>query len=157
MWENIPSTAWYDEIHKGWIEVFKKKPYHDVRFVFTTESGKTTKVAANKLILMAFGDVFKAMFSGSIPEKGEVVMKDPTIDVTDFELFIDFTYTGMVSLNMQNFEKLLYIANKYHVRALEHECASFLQYKLKRSNVYEFLELVSSLLRPFERNNIWVQ
>lgn len=138
--------SWEDDFLSGVKNLFDEKVLTDVSFVFDQDRGVTSSVDAHKFVLMAVSKVFRAMFTGSIPEGSKVQMNDPEIDMESFKVFIEYLYTGKLTINIENSSKLVYLAHKYDVKSLEEKCSEFLLKNVTSSNVHNVVQIVSKFI-----------
>ncbi|XP_055316915.1 BTB/POZ domain-containing protein 6-B-like [Sitodiplosis mosellana] len=104
----------------------------DVHFVFEFDDD-VQKVPAHKLILATLSPVFHTMFYGSLKERNEVKIEDADVDA--FKEFLQFFYLGEVTLNMENIETIVRLADKYDVLEYVNAGAVFLKTQLKLDNM----------------------
>ncbi|XP_046368501.2 BTB/POZ domain-containing protein 6-like [Haliotis rufescens] len=95
-------------------------------------------IQAHKFILVSRSVVFHAMFCGSIPETGQVVI--PDIQTDNFKTFLRYLYTGEVALTPDTVLSLMYAARKYNVPGLETQCEEYCLQSLSPSNACVFLQ-----------------
>ncbi|XP_046547804.1 BTB/POZ domain-containing protein 6-like isoform X1 [Haliotis rubra] len=95
-------------------------------------------IQAHKFILVSRSSVFHAMFCGSIPETGEVLI--PDIQKDNFKTFLRCLYTGEVALTPNTVLDLMYAARKYNITELEKQCEEFCLQSLSPSNACVFLQ-----------------
>jgi speckle-type POZ protein len=97
------------------------------------------EIPANKVLLAARSEVFRAMFSHSMKEaqssKVEVMDVDPHV----FEQMLCYIYTGFAPDVDRYAEELLVAANKYALEELKTGCVRVLQSKLNHDNVLDML------------------
>ncbi|XP_048245616.1 BTB/POZ domain-containing protein 6-like [Haliotis rufescens] len=95
-------------------------------------------IQAHKFILVSRSCVFHAMFCGSIPEMGQVLI--PDIQTDNFKTFLRYLYTGEVALTPNTVLGLMYAARKYNTTGLEKQCEEFCLQSLSPSNACLFLQ-----------------
>ncbi|XP_048245935.1 BTB/POZ domain-containing protein 6-like isoform X1 [Haliotis rufescens] len=95
-------------------------------------------IQAHKFILVSRSCVFHAMFCGSIPETGQVLI--PDIQIDNFKAFLRYLYTGKVELTPNTVLGLMYAARKYNITGLEKQCEEFCLQSLSPSNACLFLQ-----------------
>ncbi|XP_071096780.1 BTB/POZ domain-containing protein 6-like [Haliotis cracherodii] len=95
-------------------------------------------IQAHKFILVSRSCVFHAMFCGSIPETGQVLI--PDIQTDNFKTFLRYLYTGEVALTPNTVLGLMYAARKYNITGLEKQCEEFCLQSLSPSNACVFLQ-----------------
>ncbi|XP_055317111.1 BTB/POZ domain-containing protein 6-B-like [Sitodiplosis mosellana] len=104
----------------------------DVHFVFKFVDD-VQRVPANKVILAALSPVFHTMFYGSLKEGNEVKIEDSDADA--FKEFLQFFYMGEVTLNMENIETVVRLADKYDILEYIKSCVIFLKTQLTIDNL----------------------
>lgn len=92
----------------------------DIWFVIDGE-----RIPGHKLILSAGSPWFKAMFTGSLPEQGDVNLSE-TATVAEFKEFLQFFYLHDIQLTMANIDGVLNLAKQSMVDDLFLECEQFL-------------------------------
>lgn len=105
-------------------------PTADVHFVFELEN---LRVPAHKNMLAVASDVFKTMFYGDLPEKGDVKIVDANANI--FKLFLQFFYLSRVNLTQANVAEVLGLGHKYNVTICIEICVNFMKTKLNNDNV----------------------
>ncbi|XP_048245936.1 BTB/POZ domain-containing protein 6-like isoform X2 [Haliotis rufescens] len=95
-------------------------------------------IQAHKFILVSRSCVFHAMFCGSIPETGQVLI--PDIQIDNFKAFLRYLYTDEVELTPNTVLGLMYAARKYNITGLETECEEFCLQSLLPTNACLFLQ-----------------
>lgn len=83
------------------------------------------RIPSHILILSVASPWFKAMFSGSLPEQGDVNLSE-TATVTEFKEFLQFFYRIDVQLTMENIEGVLNLAKQSMVDEFFHKSEQFL-------------------------------
>ncbi|XP_055307396.1 BTB/POZ domain-containing protein 6-like [Sitodiplosis mosellana] len=82
----------------------------DVHFVFSMSA---KNISSHKIILSVGSPVFHAMFYGSLPEKGDVVIKDASPGA--FKEFLQFFYLSKVQLSSEHIFQVANLCKKYAV------------------------------------------
>lgn len=83
------------------------------------------RIPGHKLILSSASPWFKAMFSGSLPEQGDVNLSE-TATVAEFNEFLQFFYLFDVQLTMENIEGVINLAKLSMVDEFFQKCEQFL-------------------------------
>ncbi|XP_055310677.1 BTB/POZ domain-containing protein 3-like [Sitodiplosis mosellana] len=117
---------------EGCEKLYLNEDFADVNFVFNVYD-ECEKVPANKANLAVLSPVFKTMFFGSLPEKGDVPIPDADVDA--FKEFLQIFYLGKVSLTMENIETVVHLADKYDVLEHVNACAVFPKGQLTLDNM----------------------
>ncbi|KAL9988191.1 hypothetical protein ACROYT_G002605 [Oculina patagonica] len=125
--------------------MFNNEILSDVKFVVQTSRNSENEesdskrrkivIPAHKFLLSICSPVFFAMFCGEMAETKE------RIDLPDCEYegmleLLRYIYTDEVCLNGNNVMQVLYLAEKYIIRDLTHECTEYLVKNLDISNVF---------------------
>lgn len=96
----------------------------DVHFVVGMPGSVTERIPAHKILLVAGSTVFRTMFFGSLPEKGDIVIPDSTPNA--FKQFLKWFYYNNHVLTMDSIAGVLYLAKKYDVDTCLNDCTTFL-------------------------------
>lgn len=113
-------------------KLYLNEDFADVHFAFKVDN-EIQRVPANKIILAVLSPVFQAMFFGSLPEKGDVVIADADID--GFKEFLQFFYLGELTVTMENIETVIRLADKYDIQEYVMASAAFLTNHLTHDNI----------------------
>lgn len=105
----------------------------DVHFVFETEDGKCERIASHKFLLIAYSEVFRAMFNGSWKENDDVKIVDAS--PAAFGEFLKFFYFDEAELTMENVEEVMSLGQKYLVGECVEVCTKYLIENLTNENV----------------------
>jgi len=100
-------------------------------FIFRVE-GKEFHVHRN--ILASRSPVFRKMFELNMREKQEGVVRLEDISAHTFSQVLHYIYTGECSLNNDNTEEMLAMADRYDLEKLKLHCANVLSSKLELHN-----------------------
>ncbi|XP_067660693.1 BTB/POZ domain-containing protein 6-like [Haliotis asinina] len=95
-------------------------------------------IQAHKFILVSRSSVFHAMFCGSVPETGQVLI--PDVQKDNFTIFLRYLYSGEVALAPNTVLDMMYAARKYNITELEKQCEEFCLQSLSPSNACVFLQ-----------------
>lgn len=104
----------------------------DVHFLFGSDNPFRKRIPAHKILLAAVSDVFKAMFFGSLKEKGDVYVDD--VSAAAFEVFLQFFYIGRVKLTTEHIADVMRLGQKYNVINCFESCAQFIMDTLGNEN-----------------------
>lgn len=113
---SYPNIPFRDRLveHKNWSvhnnikKLYLNSEIADVHFVFGNE-----RIPAHKNMLALGSLVFKIMFFGSLPEKGDVKIVDASSEV--FKEFLQFFYLDTVHLKIKNLVDLMRLCRKYEM------------------------------------------
>lgn len=103
----------------------------NVTFIVESD-GKTSKVPANKAILAALSPFFKKLLFGPRRHKGNIKIVGVTVGA--FKEFLQFFYMPRLSLQMENFDDVIHLADKYGILHHVVACTSQLPSRLKLEN-----------------------
>ena len=116
------------------------------------------QIPSHKAVLAAMSPYFFAMFTGDLVESRQkfVTMKD--VDPSIMEALVNFAYTGVVNLTVENVQSFLATASLVQFHAVRDLCCRFLESQLEPSNCLgirkfaethgcaEFLEVVDKFV-----------
>ncbi|XP_055325960.1 BTB/POZ domain-containing protein 2-like, partial [Sitodiplosis mosellana] len=123
----LKNTAAFEACEK----LYLNEEFADVHFVFNVDD-ESEKAPANKANLAVLSPVFRKMFFGSLPGKGDVEIVDA--DDKAFKEFHQFFYLDEVSLTMENIETVVRLTDKYDVLEYVNAFAVFLKRQLTLDN-----------------------
>ena len=146
------SESKLDKFHREFLleSLFQQKKngnFTDVTLKFAHK-----KFVAHRVVLSAASEVFSAMFQTNMRETNEgVVDLSSTVPAfsnesagEDFsEDFINYIYTGAISLNEHNIQGYLALSNYFMMSNLKQKCCSFLEKALKLSNSLDIFSIAS--------------
>ncbi|KAI6206482.1 hypothetical protein M3Y94_00916500 [Aphelenchoides besseyi] len=117
---------------------FEKEEYSDVEIHVRNER----VFMVNKLLLQIHSDVFKAMFSHNLQEKGTNVIHIDNADEEVVEAMMLFLYSGKV-MNIEDVaSRLILLADQYQLDSLSVACAKALKTDITVENVVERIRLL---------------
>jgi len=99
---------------------------------------------AHKLVLAANSEYFRLMFSSALKESKENTVTIEDIDPDIMEAIIKFCYTQEISVNDDNFLRIIVAASRFCIESLVEECLSFISSRITVSNCLELLDLSES-------------
>lgn len=113
----------------------------DVTFlVGNKEKGDELKpVKGHKVLLSARCPVLRAMFFMGFKESSLKEIVIPNIEVDIFKLFIDYLYSGSVTITKDNVMKLLPVADQFNVSSLRKACFEYLVRNINKDSVIKML------------------
>lgn len=121
------------------VEMYGNTVMADVYFTLK-EGGQSKRIAAHKVILAAASPVFKAMFYGGLPEKGDVEIIDAT--PSEFEIFLQAIYGMYKNISIGNISDTMRLADKYGCNGVMHVCTSYLNEDINKDNVCFAVSLI---------------
>lgn len=90
-------------------------------------------ISAHKAILAAASPIFKAMFYGDLPEKGDVRIINATSSA--FEIFLQVIYGMYKNISNENISNVMRLAHNYGCHGAMQVCTSYLNEKIDEDNV----------------------
>ncbi|CAO2624255.1 Kelch-like protein 24 [Lemmus lemmus] len=111
------------------------------------------KFPCHRAVLAAFSNYFRAMFSNGYKESREMLVKIKGILAEAMDCFLQYVYTGKVTITTENVQYLIETASLFQVNSLCDECAHFLEEQLDPCNclgIQRFAD-THSLKTLFER------
>ncbi|KAH7726510.1 BTB/POZ domain-containing protein 6 [Aphelenchoides avenae] len=95
------------------------------------------KFRANSYVLAAASKVFYVMFFSDFERETVVDVPDGTPEA--FNVLLEYIHTDEAKLTLDNFNDVLYLAQKYMVDGLCGKVSSFVRQNLHVSNIFDFL------------------
>ncbi|XP_077995739.1 kelch-like protein 6 [Glandiceps talaboti] len=111
---------------------------------------------AHKFIVTRSSDVLQTMLTSSNwneSQQCEVKLEESDDCAEMFPDFLKFMYSGRIGLTIQNVLPVLFLADKYNVKALRKICSDFMSEKVKKRSVYGALRWLS-YARKFELQSL---
>lgn len=105
----------------------------DMHFVFESDDGQSERIPAHKLLLSAYSEVFKEMFSVSLKEQPDVKIVDAS--PAAFKQFLQFFYCDEIEMTTENVDEVMRLGQQYLVAECSNVCAQFLADNLTNENV----------------------
>ncbi|XP_064021831.1 kelch-like protein 30 isoform X4 [Pogoniulus pusillus] len=97
----------------------------------------------HRSILALCSHYFHAMFSGNFAESTAARVELKEVDPGTLEMLLDFAYTGKVTINQGNVERLMQASSQLHFPTIQKVCSRYLRQQMDASNclgIYEFGE-----------------
>ncbi|KAL5276487.1 SPOPL.2 family protein [Megaselia abdita] len=119
---------------------------------------RDVEMQVHQMILRSASQVFDSIFDSKAEEDSgstnapEIVVDDVLPEI--FRDFLEFAYTGKVSLNYNKAKDLLEVAQNYKVIGLEDICFKEIEQNIKISNAVEILLIADQNERNFLKNNV---
>ncbi|KAJ8382269.1 hypothetical protein SKAU_G00030470 [Synaphobranchus kaupii] len=113
-----------DEIVAEFSNLYWSEDFSDVELVIN----ETHRLKAHRVVLALSSDVFRQMFSRGCWREGgqeEVALTEEESCVEHMDAFLQYFYTGAMSIHSGNLFPLLILTDKYNVRALRQSCEQF--------------------------------
>ncbi|KAJ8262578.1 hypothetical protein GJAV_G00168010 [Gymnothorax javanicus] len=113
-----------DEIVAEFSNLYWSKAFSDVELVIN----ETQRFKAHRVVLGLSSDVFHQMLSGGRWQEGgqeDVALTEDESCVEHMGVFLQYFYTGTISISAENLFPLLILTDKYNVKALRQECELF--------------------------------
>ncbi|XP_029805010.1 actin-binding protein IPP isoform X5 [Suricata suricatta] len=121
--------------------------------------GKET-FKVHRLILAASSPYFAALFTGGMKESSKDVVQILGIDAGIFQILLDFIYTGIVNIGVNNVQELIVAADMLQLTEVVNLCCEFLKGQIDPLNcigIFQFSEQIACHdLLEFTENYIHV-
>ncbi|XP_011857309.1 PREDICTED: actin-binding protein IPP [Mandrillus leucophaeus] len=121
--------------------------------------GKET-FKAHRLVLAASSPYFAALFTGGMKESSKDVVPILGIEAGIFQILLDFIYTGIVNIGVNNVQELIVAADMLQLTEVVHLCCEFLKGQIDPLNcigIFQFSEQIACHdLLEFSENYIHV-
>ncbi|XP_014993897.2 actin-binding protein IPP isoform X3 [Macaca mulatta] len=121
--------------------------------------GKET-FKAHRLVLAASSPYFAALFTGGMKESSKDVVPILGIEAGIFQILLDFVYTGVVNIGVNNVQELIVAADMLQLTEVVHLCCEFLKGQIDPLNcigIFQFSEQIACHdLLEFSENYIHV-
>ncbi|CEF66944.1 Speckle-type POZ protein [Strongyloides ratti] len=105
------------------------------------------KLMVIKFRLTLFSPVFKAMFSNKNTSESKtncIVISDSSIEEVGYMVYFCYNLKLPQNLSVEDFTKLLKLADKYEIKLLKFKCEEILMDEISNDNVCDFLELADT-------------
>lgn len=114
----------------------------------------------HRLVLAASSPYFSALFSGGMSEVDQEEVQILGVETEVFEVLLDFIYTGMISVTVDNVQELMMAADMLQLQEVVSVCGEFLKGHMDPSNcvgIFQFLEQIACIdMLEFTENYIHV-
>ncbi|XP_076001076.1 actin-binding protein IPP isoform X1 [Genypterus blacodes] len=114
----------------------------------------------HRLVLAASSPYFSALFSGGMREADKEEVHILGVEADVFEVLLDFIYTGMISVTVENVQELMVAADMLQLSEVVSICGEFLKSQMDPSNcvgIFQFLEQIACIdMLEFTENYIHV-
>jgi len=107
-----------NSLQKTISKIFNHEEFADVIFTFPNYDSQSQNLYAHRAIVAAHSKVFHAMFSSTMIESKKKRIELPEDDYDDFEMMLNFMYTGKITFPLEQAFGLIRLANKYEVSDL---------------------------------------
>uniref|UniRef100_A0A8C4TI14 Intracisternal A particle-promoted polypeptide n=1 Tax=Erpetoichthys calabaricus TaxID=27687 RepID=A0A8C4TI14_ERPCA len=112
----------------------------------------------HRLVLAASSPYFSALFAGGMREVDKDVVQILGVEAHVFELLLDFIYTGIINVNVDNVQELMIAADMLQLSEVVTMCCEFLKVQMDPLNcigIYQFLEQIACFdMMEFTENYI---
>ncbi|XP_050407807.1 kelch-like protein 1 [Patella vulgata] len=92
------------------------------------------KYHAHKVVLAGCSPYLRAMFTNGMLETDQSLVEIHGIDARTMNLLLEFMYTGLLEINIENVQNILQGASLLGLAALRSNCSQFLENQLASSN-----------------------
>ncbi|XP_068196174.1 actin-binding protein IPP [Antennarius striatus] len=120
--------------------------------------GKVFRV--HRLVLAASSPYFSALFSVGMSEASKDEVQILGVDTEVFEALLDFIYTGVISVTVENVQELMVTADMLQLNEVVSICGEFLKGHMDLSNcvgIFQLLEQIACMdMLEFTENYIQV-
>ncbi|XP_071947698.1 uncharacterized protein [Antedon mediterranea] len=99
---------------------------------------------AHKPVLIACSDYFRNFFAVQKPENPQQVLELSNINLTGFQLFLDFAYTSRLSLSMEVVQDVLSAAVVLKASSVMEACCEFLKSQLTADNCVDVITIAET-------------
>ncbi|XP_040833688.1 actin-binding protein IPP isoform X2 [Ochotona curzoniae] len=114
----------------------------------------------HRLVLAASSPYFAALFTGGMKESSKDVVEILGIEARIFQILLDFIYTGIVNIGVNNVQELIVAADMLQLTEVVHLCCEFLKGQIDPLNcigIFQFAEQIACHdLLEFTENYIHV-
>lgn len=100
----------------------------------------------HRLVLAASSPYFSALFSGGMREAEKEEVQILGVETEAFEVLLDFIYTGVISVTVDNVQELMVAADMLQLTEVVSICGEFLKSHMDPSNcvgIFQFLEQIA--------------
>nr|XP_048299904.1 actin-binding protein IPP isoform X2 [Myodes glareolus] len=115
---------------------------------------------AHRLVLAASSPYFAALFTGGMKESSRDIVQILGVEAEIFQLLLDFIYTGLVNIAVNNVQELIVAADMLQLTEVVNLCCDFLKGQIDPQNcigLFQFSEQIACHdLLEFTENYIHV-
>ena len=105
-----------------------------------------TEFRANRMLLAAISEAFKAMLYGSMKEgQPNSIVSIPDIDVKGFKGVLDFAYCKDPSITVENVVSISNVAQKYQISTLSPICAKYFSTFIDKTSICSLINDAANL------------